>query len=683
MHIITKSCVLLVWMHSLTVVQSKNCTLEQFLNGDLFDSNFDTTGLEDNYPSGKQIRVSCSIGYSGFFKLHCDGGVWKSKSTKCQPRSCGHPGDAPFADFHLEIGEDFVFGSQVKFTCHKGYQMVSRSNRRRCLAEGWDGVVPVCEAQQCRALPVNDNVQVIGDPEEANFGNVVRFRCKSSSHMLFGSQEVYCDENGEWSGGAPKCDEIKCLVTEIENGNVLGDTQEYKEHEILHFECEPGFKPTEARSPVCTKLGMRADWSPTPACELITCKLSLPPVYGTEYEPATVNVFSPGGTVRVTCGDRHWISDPLETSAVVSCKSDGQWSLRPICKEVTCSNRRHYTLRQWSVYYGEQKKFGDRVTYQCKEAYKSTGGATSAVCTRGGWKPDPLCQEITCDRHEIPNTDIVNSKYTYKYREQVNYVCKNGYKGQFHLTCDEYGWSGEAQCKESQCEHQDISDADIVSNDRESYSHNEQVQYMCRKNNRRFTIVCENGVWTGIENCSGCPNAEVSHGFYVGPYNDTLYYTCDEGYKLVTDGWWAQAECHDGVWSGLDLCIANNRCGKLPVIPNGGVKYPGSNYEEGQRVTITCNKGYRVQVKQLTCHNGEWKSHESSPICAPLANPCSPPPKVKDAVVENLYQREFLSGSEVTYQCRHNHTTEADTTIRCNDGNWETHNIVCAPVPEK
>lgn len=106
-------------------------------------------------------------------------------SCLCEARSCGHPGDVQFGDFRLTLGEDFVFGSRVEYTCHKGsekaevlsvvfwnkgpscatsiqlswrfpsvllyvlhhcsYIMASRRSTRNCMAQGWDGGVPVCE----------------------------------------------------------------------------------------------------------------------------------------------------------------------------------------------------------------------------------------------------------------------------------------------------------------------------------------------------------------------------------------------------------------------------------------------------------------------------------------------------------------------------------------------------------
>uniref|UniRef100_A0A8D3B9K5 Sushi domain-containing protein n=1 Tax=Scophthalmus maximus TaxID=52904 RepID=A0A8D3B9K5_SCOMX len=709
MHLITGSCVLFLWIRALTSEKIADCTLDQFVKGPLYDSNFDTTDLEASYPAGKQLRVSCNIGFSGFFKLLCVEGEWHPRGTKCQARSCGHPGDAQFAEFHLEKGEDFVFGSQVAYTCHKGYQMVSRTNYRRCMAGGWDGVVPVCEAQQCPVIHVSNNVQVVGDPEEASYGNVVQFSCKSSSEVLIGSQEVYCNEFGEWSGEAPKCKAINCLVPVIENGYVPGNIQEYKEHEILHFVCDWGFKPTQGRPSKCTKLGIRAEWSPTPDCELIKCKLSIPRLEGTRYEPANRNVFSVGDTIRVRCGERYWISDPRQTSAQTTCKDDGEWTVEPVCKGI----------KVCTLWWFINTLKGVTVSYTCYPGYKRTNDATTATCTRDGWSPDPLCEEITCDRREIQNTVIVNHKDKYHHNEKANYVCNNGYKGSFHLNCRENGWNGYSQCTEitcdrreiqntvivnhkdkyrynekanyvcnngyegsfhlnlKSCEKHDISNAYILRNEKKSYRHHERVQYACRTGDeRRFTVVCDRGVWTGIQSCT------VPHGFAVGPYGGKLYYTCHDGYKLATKGWWGEATCIGTVWSGLDLCIANSSCGRVPLIPNSKM-ISLHNYGEGKSVQITCQGGYTAQVDRFTCMEGNWDTNGLSldSICTPTVGHCSPPPKVVNAIVVTVYQSEYLSGSEVTYQCRYNYTMEGQATIKCDDGNWQQRNITCTRTP--
>lgn len=60
-------------------------------------------------------------------------------------------------------------------------------------------------AQQCPFIIVDKNVLVKGDPEEATYGNVIQFSCKSKLDILEGSKEIYCNEEGEWSGRPPKC----------------------------------------------------------------------------------------------------------------------------------------------------------------------------------------------------------------------------------------------------------------------------------------------------------------------------------------------------------------------------------------------------------------------------------------------------------------------------------------------
>ncbi|XP_060933536.1 coagulation factor XIII B chain-like isoform X2 [Limanda limanda] len=346
-------------------------------------------------------------------------------------------------------------------------------------------------AQQCPVIHVRDNVQVIGDPEEANVGNVVQFSCKSRSQVLIGLQELNCDEKGEWSGEAPICEMISCPVPEIENCRASEDDQDYKEHDTLRFQCNPGFKPSDDRPSRCTKLGLRAGWSPAPECEPITCKLQLPSLYGTEYDPSYKSVFSPGDTVTVTCGQSHWISDHLQASAVVSCKEDGQWSLRPVCQEVTCSNRRDPLVHSWDVYWGQQKKLGDEVRYGCKSGYKSTGGATMARCTREGWKPDPLCQApLDCQLPPpLENGDTKNSvKSIYTHNERVEYLCQAYHimQGGPFETCNHGEWTGEIRClKPCTVDEEAMRTHNIAfrysRKDKIYLAHDDSIQFSCTR----------------------------------------------------------------------------------------------------------------------------------------------------------------------------------------------------------
>uniref|UniRef100_A0A674NR54 Sushi domain-containing protein n=1 Tax=Takifugu rubripes TaxID=31033 RepID=A0A674NR54_TAKRU len=622
MNTIGRIGVLILWMHTLTLVRSKDCQRESFLRSRLYDSNFDISTLESTYANRREVRVPCNIGHSGFFKLVCNDGEWTSKGKPCRPISCGHPGDAQFAEFQLVEGEDFVFGSKVVYTCHKGYQMVSRINYRRCFVEGWDGVVPVCEAQQCPFIRVDNNVFVNGDPEEATFGNVIRFSCKSKLDILEGPSEIYCNEEGEWSGRAPKCKKLMCLVPEIENGYITEEAREYSENEILYFSCNEKFKRREDRPSKCTKVGMRAEWSPTPECEPTKCVLQLPPLKGTTYEPAFKSVFVPGETLRVTCEGRFWIFSSRETVAETTCNDDGQWTINPVCKEITC-NRKYYSY---------------------------------AV---------------------IEGTD----KSVYKYNEQVDYVCNNGYVGRFTLTCGKGRWKGTQSCmKGKPCNRPELMDANIRGADKQSYSNNEKIQYVCTYSQEVREAKCEEGVWTGITKCSACPKAVIPHGFAVGAQGDKLTYTCDEGYKLFNKGWWGEATCVNHLWSGLEQCIGEMQCGEIPAIANGEALTIQKPYDENESTEIRCNEGFEAQVTRLSCHEGEWSSDGSqlNTICTARASNCDAPPKVDNAIITTTYKNNYLTDSEVVYECRNKYMLVGEGSLRCLGRKWEEKNITCA-----
>ncbi|KAM4740133.1 complement factor H [Anableps anableps] len=625
---IVRSCVLLLWLQFLTSVKCQDCTLEQFTNSPDFDSNFDISGLDATYTGGRQVRVPCNVGYSGFFKLICTEGKWKPTGSKCEPKSCGHPGDAQFADFRLEVGDDFVFGSRVVYECYRGYHMVSRTNRRRCLADGWDGNIPICEATKCPVIHVGNNVQMLGDAEEATSGNVVRFSCKSSDEILDGLQEIYCKDDGDWSGPAPKCKAIRCSIPQIEHGSVPSGPPEYKEHEVLNFRCDATYKRADERLPRCTKFAGKADWSPTPACKPIKCELTLPPITGTTYDPPYRNMFSPGETVRVTCGEKHWILDTQTTVADVTCKANGDWNTSPLCQEVTCPQyiREEYLYRPINAWRGN--KLDDTVRYDCHYGYDAASPDRTATCTRDGWTPKPLCRGRGCAKPVIENSRI-------------------------------------------------------TSRDKTTYNNGDQLTYECLRGNRdSFTITCDQGGWQGIQRCPGerpCLKPEIRNGFAVGPLEGSVYYSCNVNYKLPTKSWWGQAKCKDGVWDQIHPCIAKGLCGEAPAISNGKVTIKNT------RAEIKCNEGYTPETPELTCLDGRWNFNDFTPktICRATDEHCGPPPKVENGVITVLYRKEYLAGSSVTYQCREKYMLEEENTITCSAGKWETKNIKCVPECEK
>lgn len=53
------------------------------------------------------------------------------------------------------------------------------------------------------------------------------------------------------------------------------------------------------------------------------------------------------------------------------------------------------------------------------------------------------------------------------------------------------------------CNRPELIDANISGGVKQSYSNNEEIQYVCTYSQEVHKAKCEEGVWTGIKNCSG------------------------------------------------------------------------------------------------------------------------------------------------------------------------------------
>lgn len=58
----------------------------------------------------------------------------------------------------------------------------------------------------------------------------------------------------------------------------------------------------------------------------------------------------------------------------------------------------------------------------------------------------PFFSEITCDKLNISNANIVNPKRRYTKNQRADYECKEGYIGRPIRICEENGWTGDSQC---------------------------------------------------------------------------------------------------------------------------------------------------------------------------------------------------------------------------------------------
>ncbi|XP_077440774.1 complement factor H-related protein 5-like isoform X1 [Vanacampus margaritifer] len=366
-------------------------------------------------------------------------------------------------------------------------------------------------------------------------------------------------------------------------------------------------------------------------CQVIKCKVLEPDNRGTRYEPASKLSFLPGASLTVACGDGYWISTPQQTSAVSTCKDDGQWTISPICQ----------------------------APLQCGQPPYLAGGDTTS-----------------------------SSQFSYQHNERVEYNCQAYYvmEGQNYKTCKNGEWVGQLKCLKHQCKQLDLSNAEIISNKKDYYSKDEHVQYTCSNDpERKFTATCDLNGWTGILNCSECLQPEVLHGFVVGPLHDTVYYTCNQGFKLASKGWWGVAQCIDGQWFGLQECVANDNCVEMPVIAHATIKHQIKINGQEDSLQIMCKEGYQPQIDRLMCVKGKWDSNGLAfdSICTFVAGTCNPPTKIENAVISTPFQRQYLPDSKLTFKCREQYMMEGKDTSTCENGQWDIEDIKCIPYCSK
>uniref|UniRef100_A0A3P8RYR3 Sushi domain-containing protein n=1 Tax=Amphiprion percula TaxID=161767 RepID=A0A3P8RYR3_AMPPE len=164
------------------------------------------------------------------------------------------------------------------------------------------------------------------------------------------------------------------------------------------------------------------------------------------------------------------------------------------------------------------------------------------------------------------------------------------------------------------------------------------------------------------------------------PHGTTLRYACDRGHKPAVEGWWATSICENGKWSHQPQCINEKAC-IHPTVPNAKhPDNSNSWYEEGSTITITCNNGYEPKATTVKCVNGTWSSapvcDKSIDACD------EPPQIPHAVIIDRGYQEVFAVGSRVQYECEGGYTTEGTNTqksIICSSGSWSEGPICKSP----
>ncbi|XP_077337318.1 membrane cofactor protein-like isoform X1 [Lithobates pipiens] len=176
---------------------------------------------------------------------------------------CGAPGDVENGDVHID---NTVVGSRVNYTCHTGYNMISKRNYRDCQANGtWSNEVPVCEVQVCEPPYVIIDGLYRPENDEYVYQDAVKYQCKDIKFALIGQSSIFCTSYGNWSSDAPKCVAVECPSPDVKNAKKLsGFAGPYYYNFAVTFECFKDFTMKGANSVNCNA---SSQWDPAlPTC---------------------------------------------------------------------------------------------------------------------------------------------------------------------------------------------------------------------------------------------------------------------------------------------------------------------------------------------------------------------------------------------------------------------------------
>merc|ERR1719342_372742 len=243
---------------------------------------------------------------------------------------------------------------------------------------------------KCGKLPKHDGIVRSNLPSNVdNFviGTRVEYTCPPG-YDLQGEADVYCREDGTWSGGAVSCLGRQCSPLEIASPHLRLLSLNNSFSGLATFDCPFGYRLTGKKSIQCQADG---GWSGlVPGCEAILCPSPSPPLYGEIMLGSSDNGYYVGSSVQWKCDAGHvMVGEPITTCTHLGMWSDATPSCMLACRYPGSPHRGLITPVKF-VY-----NIGETVMVLCDQGYTSVSNST-LVCTHSGEWSDviPQCVDI-------------------------------------------------------------------------------------------------------------------------------------------------------------------------------------------------------------------------------------------------------------------------------------------------
>ncbi|XP_039605784.1 sushi, von Willebrand factor type A, EGF and pentraxin domain-containing protein 1-like, partial [Polypterus senegalus] len=419
------------------------------------------------FASGSKLYYECVLGYvraQGTYTITCTESSWSSPTLVCKRKECGSPPQLYNGDF--EVTEGIEFGATIIAKCNEGYTLLG-PNLKTCAANGqWEGGDPYCEVVKCEEPPEIKNGQITNPPiGSVTFGTVITYRCLRGS--LIGNPSIVCNISGEYSPSPPKCTEgISCPNVIVDNSKkIQGFGPKYYYGNTITFECNHGYRINGSRTVTC---GSENQWSPLPTCQRIICA-NVPNLENGRKKSEHSPPYSFKNTIYFTCEGGY----RLIGSHFITCNENDEWSSElPTCKRIVCPDVKDLengkkTPRHDSPYY-----FNDVISFACDAGYRMAGRQTITCNENEEWSSElPTCERIICPDVVVKNGNKISGHGApYYINDNLNFICNIGYTmmGSNTITCQEDGhWSSEPpSCMVFSCGTPDILHNGKISVDR-------------------------------------------------------------------------------------------------------------------------------------------------------------------------------------------------------------------------
>ncbi|XP_064199793.1 sushi, von Willebrand factor type A, EGF and pentraxin domain-containing protein 1 isoform X1 [Anguilla rostrata] len=540
------------------------------------------------------VTYSCRPGYRmiGYPHLTCTrSGRWSEPHPMCKPVSCGPPPPVPNAQI---IGSVFTFGSQVRYSCVKGYELETEAESLSCLSDGsWSPHAVRCRPRPC-ALPANLTNVIITGEEVTSKGRTITLSCEEG-YQLEGPAMSECQPGGSWSPpfSSGTCVPVSCgKPLPLHHGNVVGDSFNFGDTVI--YKCLPGFQIQGDSIKICQ--GDKT-WSGShPVCNAVSC--GPPPAVENAVAMATGETYQSNVSYLCNSGQQ------LVGLQNLTCLADGTWSQpAPKCEAAQVCETPREPLN------GKMQEHllatGGAVEFQCDTGYTLQGESLIHCLSNGSWSSEfPTCAPKPCPPppgHEEMSSHATQDKFFVGQR--VSVTCPKGYQtqGVVSVTCksDQTWTSTNAACERVACGPPLHVANGVVRG--AVFQFGDTAVYSCFGGygmvGSSRSVCLENGTWTPPPTCKALCWLQCQNGGVCLKPNTC---SCPEG--------WMGRLCEDPIC--ILPCLNGGRC-VAPYQCECPTGWTGTRCHSAVCSSPCLNGGRCIRPNRCHCSQG-WSGHNCS-----------------------------------------------------------------------